>query len=160
MVLVCAQLVTLFNHSSMKKKKNPIVYLSEQKVAVAWSHPRVIHEYTSINFRTALLCHGTVIFKTASLEQMCLKGCLMSLKCNMQVQFAVASATRAGLCVLGASFQHHEQRLESRPGSELSLPPWFCTLKWGHEGNSAPLNGWLCVFNSHTDFCCFSQKLT
>lgn len=34
-----------------------------------------------------------------------------------------------------------------------------CTRKGGHEGNSALFRGWVYMFNSHTDSCCFSQKL-
>lgn len=59
--------------------------LLERKVVIAWSQPRVVHEYTYISFRSAHLCHGMVIFNALSLKQMCLKVCLMSLQCKLQV---------------------------------------------------------------------------
>lgn len=108
------------------EKQKPFVYLLEQKLAIAWSHPRAIHEYTSISFRSARLCHGTVIFITVSLEQMCFKGCLMSLKYNLQGRLGPVP------CGPGVSFQHHEQHPDPQP--EPFFPSWSVHARVGTKG--------------------------
>lgn len=111
------------------EKQKPFVYLLEQKLAIAWSHPRAIHEYTSISFRSARLCHGTVIFITVSLEQTCFKGCLMSLKHNLQGQLGPVPVARESLFSTTNSIQIRSQSRSSLHGlfTQGWAPREFCT---------------------------------